>query len=188
MGSSTTPCLHSHELTVIGLTDIKATVKAIYHAKKFVSSTEEVAERAQLGIVLDRTNFYAESGGQEFDTGRLVIDGVGEVCVQNVQAYGGYVLHTGFVNYGKLSVGDEVICEYDEVSVEPSRCNEQTRSLCFCLYSSSKFSVDTGASLTLGSSTFQVVLYKLRFTKTYGTFRPFIHLVTPFRYGYERVS
>ena len=31
------------------------------------------------------------------------------------QVYAGYVLHTGYLKYGNLSVGDEVICEYDEV-------------------------------------------------------------------------
>jgi len=39
--------------------------------------------------------------------------------VQNVQNYAGYVLHTGYIKYGTLSVGDEVISEYDEVSIRP---------------------------------------------------------------------
>jgi alanyl-tRNA synthetase len=30
--------------------------------------------------------------------------------------YAGYVLHIGYLKYGKLAVGDEVICTYDEVS------------------------------------------------------------------------
>ena len=35
--------------------------------------------------------------------------------VRNVQVYGGYVLHTGDMKYGKFSVGDEVTCIYNEV-------------------------------------------------------------------------
>jgi alanyl-tRNA synthetase len=66
-------------------------------------------------VILDRTSFYAESGGQEHDTGNLVIDGVADFSVSNVQAYNGYVLHTGHLKYGQLKVGDELISCYDEV-------------------------------------------------------------------------
>lgn len=103
--------------------NIKASVKAIFQGGKFVQSTSEIEEGAQLGLVLDRTNFYAEQGGQENDTGRILIDGVSEVNIQNVQVYGGYVMHTGFVNYGSLKVGDEVLCEYDELRRQPLRNN-----------------------------------------------------------------
>lgn len=96
--------------------NITSRVKAIYHAKSFLQDTKEIPEGDQLGLILDRTNFYAEQGGQEYDTGKILIDGVAELDVQNVQVYAGYVLHTGFIKYGTLSVGDNVICEYDEVS------------------------------------------------------------------------
>lgn len=44
-----------------------------------------------------------------------MIDGEAELDVQNVQVYAGYVLHTGYLKYGVLKVGDKVISEYDEV-------------------------------------------------------------------------
>ncbi|WPH01595.1 Alanine--tRNA ligase [Acrodontium crateriforme] len=103
--------------------NIKATLKAIYHDGKFLQSTDEVPSGAQFGVVLDRTNFYAEQGGQEFDTGRILIDGEAEIDVQNVQLYGGYVMHTGYMNYGSLKVGNEVLCEYDEIRRQPIRNN-----------------------------------------------------------------
>ena len=96
--------------------NIKARVKALYHDKKFLNNTQEIPKGAQFGLLLDQTNFYAEQGGQENDTGRIIIDDAAEFDVQDVQAYGGYVLHVGFMNYGSLSAGDEVICEFDEVS------------------------------------------------------------------------
>lgn len=68
------------------------------------------------GIILDRTCFYAESGGQECDTGNIVIDGITDFEVTNVQVYNGYVLHTGHLKYGQIEVSDEVISSYDEVS------------------------------------------------------------------------
>ncbi|KAG6813654.1 hypothetical protein H0H92_008891 [Tricholoma furcatifolium] len=99
------------------------TVKAIFYNKTFVSSTSEIPEDASFGIILDRTSFYAESGGQEYDTGNIVIDGVADFNVTNVQVYNGYVLHTGDLKYGKLSVGDEVIASYDELRRWPLRNN-----------------------------------------------------------------
>ncbi|OCK81245.1 alanyl-tRNA synthetase [Lepidopterella palustris CBS 459.81] len=106
-----------------GRENITSVIKAIYHSKKFLQNTKEVPEGEQFGVLLDRTNFYAEQGGQEYDTGKLVVDGVAEIEVQNVQVYAGYVLHTGELRYGELSVGDEVICEYDELRRHPIRSN-----------------------------------------------------------------
>lgn len=103
--------------------NIKGTIKAIFQGGNFVQSTSEIQEGAQLGLILDRTNFYAEQGGQENDTGRILIDGVSEIDIQNVQQYGGYVMHTGYMNYGSLKVGDEVLCEYDELRRQPIRNN-----------------------------------------------------------------
>ncbi|GES56938.1 alanyl-tRNA synthetase, cytoplasmic [Aspergillus terreus] len=106
-----------------GRENITAQVKAIYHGKSFCTSTSEITAGEQLGVILDRTNFYAEQGGQENDTGRIVIDGQAELEVGDVQLYGGYVLHTGFMKYGSFSVGDNVICEYDELRRWPIRNN-----------------------------------------------------------------
>lgn len=106
-----------------GRTNITAQIQAVYHAKQFLSSTEEIPEGDQLGLILNRTNFYAEQGGQEYDTGTIIIDGVAELDVTNVQMYAGYVLHTGYMKYGNLSVGNEVICEYDELRRWPIRNN-----------------------------------------------------------------
>ncbi|KAG6820894.1 hypothetical protein H0H93_010238 [Arthromyces matolae] len=93
---------------------ISARVKAIFFNRKFVSSSSEIPENTSFGIILDQTNFYAESGGQEYDTGNIVVDGVADFDVSNVQVYNGYVLHTGELKYGTISVGDEVISSYDE--------------------------------------------------------------------------
>ncbi|KAK5047608.1 Alanine--tRNA ligase, partial [Cryomyces antarcticus] len=106
-----------------GKVNITAQIKAIYHSRSFLQTTKDVPEREQFGLLLDRTNFYAEQGGQEYDTGKIIIDGVAEVKVENVQVYAGYVLHTGYMNYGTLSVGDEVTCEFDELRRQPIRNN-----------------------------------------------------------------
>lgn len=88
---------------------------ALYYNKKFPDSTEDIPSSASFGILLDKTPFYAESGGQEHDTGSIVIDGHAEFEVADVQGFNGYILHIGEMKYGSLSVGDEVVSTYDEV-------------------------------------------------------------------------
>ncbi|KAH9485322.1 Alanine--tRNA ligase [Psilocybe cubensis] len=105
------------------LGNITATVKAIFHEKNFLQSTKDIPEDTTFGILLDRTSFYAESGGQEYDTGNIVIDGVADFEVTNVQVYNGYVLHTGHLKYGQLNVDDEVVSSYDELRRWPLRNN-----------------------------------------------------------------
>ncbi|KAF7967705.1 hypothetical protein HWV62_21634 [Athelia sp. TMB] len=105
------------------LGNITAHIKAIYHDKLFVSSTAELPEHATFGILLDKTSFYAESGGQEYDTGNIVIDGAADFEVTNVQVFNGYVLHIGHLKYGQLEVGNEVLSSYDELRRWPLRSN-----------------------------------------------------------------
>lgn len=103
-----------HSSLVLGNTTGK--VKAIYQKSKFVKDSSELEAGSPFGLLLDQTNFYAESGGQENDTGSITIDGEADFEVTDVQVYNGYVLHIGQLKEGQLKVGDEVTCTYDEVS------------------------------------------------------------------------
>ncbi|TDL24327.1 hypothetical protein BD410DRAFT_786443 [Rickenella mellea] len=114
--------------------NVDATVKAIYHDKSFISSTSSIQEDTAFGLLLDRTSFYAEAGGQDYDTGSITIDGAVEFEVTNVLASNGYVLHIGHLKYGQLQVGDEVVSSYDELRRWPIRNNHTgTHILNFCL-------------------------------------------------------
>ncbi|KAJ7124864.1 tRNA synthetases class II (A)-domain-containing protein [Mycena epipterygia] len=116
------------------LGNITATVKSIFHNKTFVESTADIPENTPFGLILDRTSFYAESGGQEYDTGNIVIDGVADFEVTNVQIYNGYVLHIGHLKYGHLTIGSKVVSSYDELRRWPLRNNHTaTHILNFCL-------------------------------------------------------
>ncbi|MBQ2895339.1 MAG: alanine--tRNA ligase [Oscillospiraceae bacterium] len=67
---------------------------------------ESIGGSAEASIVLDKTPFYAEMGGQTADHGLLILkDAVFEVS--NVQKNkGGKILHSGHMVSGSLSVGD----------------------------------------------------------------------------------
>ncbi|KAK7057327.1 alanine--tRNA ligase [Favolaschia claudopus] len=111
-----------------------ATIKSIFYNKTFVKSTADIPENTSFGLILNKTSFYAESGGQEYDTGNIVIDGVADFEVTNVQVYNGYVLHVGHLKYGELEVGGEVVASYDELRRWPLRNNHTaTHILNFCL-------------------------------------------------------
>jgi len=65
---------------------------------KFVNSVEAGSD-AYFGVLLDKTNFYAEQGGQTYDVGKLTLDGKMDFAVENVQLFGGYALHIGYLKY-----------------------------------------------------------------------------------------
>lgn len=103
--------------------NVDAKIKAIYFNSEFHTSTTSLAPQTRFGIILDQTNFYAESGGQENDTGRIVIDGKTDFVVDDVQVYNGYVLHVGTLSEGSLTLEDEVVSTYDEERRWPLRNN-----------------------------------------------------------------
>jgi alanyl-tRNA synthetase len=113
-----------------------STIKGIYYDRAFFKSTAEFGEDSAFGLLLDRTSFYAESGGQEYDTGNIVIDGIADFEVTNVQVFNGYVLHIGHLKYGQFSVGDDVICSYDEVSIVMTDTYKRLRLIIPLIHSS----------------------------------------------------
>ncbi|GLJ12932.1 hypothetical protein SUGI_0200930 [Cryptomeria japonica] len=91
--------------------DHTSKVKAIYNGSEFI---DFVTSGEDVGILLETTNFYAEQGGQIYDTG--ICEGpYGSFDVRNAQIYGGYILHIGSVlgETDRICVGDEIICKLD---------------------------------------------------------------------------
>lgn len=91
----------------------KAKILAIRCNNQFVN---EATSGQECALILDQTNFYAESGGQIFDQGYFVKiqDEATEFSVQNVYNKGGYIVHVGVVE-GTLIVGDELELHLDTV-------------------------------------------------------------------------
>ncbi|EAX0569002.1 alanine--tRNA ligase, partial [Salmonella enterica] len=71
----------------------------------------EPGQRGQ--VVLDRTPFYAESGGQIADEGVIVADGAHLRVVDVQRPVKGLVAHTVEVLTGPLRTGQEVSAEVD---------------------------------------------------------------------------
>jgi alanyl-tRNA synthetase len=114
--------------------DTTGSIKAIYTEKKeFVDDIK--SGDMIIGIVLDRTNFYAEQGGQIYDIGVLSKDD-SVFQVENVQTFGGFVLHMGKVLKGSFKVGDSLKLKVDEVRRGPIMSNHtSTHILNFSLRS-----------------------------------------------------
>ncbi|KAM3865330.1 alanine--tRNA ligase, mitochondrial [Diretmus argenteus] len=89
-----------------------ATVQALYCGQTLVS---EVAEGQRCGVVLDRTCFYAEQGGQSHDQGYFTRDGLQDVLypVEAVMLAGGFVVHQ-VTAADTLKTGDQVTLHLDQ--------------------------------------------------------------------------
>ena len=101
--------------------EVDAEVKAI------VKDGESV-DRAEAGdtveVVLDRTPFYAELGGQVGDTGAIVSAAGMSLSVDDTQApEKGLTVHKGTIAQGSLAVGDEVTATIDHMRRERIRRN-----------------------------------------------------------------
>ncbi|QIW10307.1 alanine--tRNA ligase [Francisella sp. LA112445] len=87
-----------------------AKVLEIYQAGDAVDSLTEQVEAV---IILDKTPFYAESGGQVGDKG--ILQGVGvEFIVEDVQKSGNAILHIGKLSKGTLRINDEVTARVND--------------------------------------------------------------------------
>ena len=82
-----------------------ATIQAIITKGKVNINHDavDVSDKQEVILVLDRTCFYSEAGGQESDRGRIIVnDDKGRVKVvfdiNRVDNHCGYILHHGHVS------------------------------------------------------------------------------------------
>ena len=74
---------------------------------------ESLSEGESALVILDRTPFYAESGGQVGDTGELETDGIRFRVDDTRKLAGAYHAHDGTLESGLLKVGDTVYAVID---------------------------------------------------------------------------
>ena len=92
----------------------------------------ESVERAEAGtdveVILDRTPFYAEMGGQVGDTGTISAEGV-KLEVSDTKGHNGLFAHLAHVAEGAISVGDVVCAAIDAHRRELIRRNHTATHL-----------------------------------------------------------
>ncbi|MEH2368953.1 alanine--tRNA ligase [Nostoc sp.] len=103
---------------------------------------EEAEAGTELQIVLDKTPFYAESGGQIGDRGYISGDGI-VVRVEDVKKESDFFVHFGRIERGTLRVGDRVTAQIDPACRRRAQANHTATHL---LQAALKKIVDDGIS------------------------------------------
>jgi alanyl-tRNA synthetase len=100
-------------------------VVAIFKGDQQVDVLEEGEEGA---IVLDKTSFYAESGGQIGDHGEIV-NGRTQFTVSDTKKAGGAFIHLGLLESGSIKVGDKLESRVNQTSRQSTALNHSATHL-----------------------------------------------------------
>jgi alanyl-tRNA synthetase len=96
----------------IGYTHLSGKAKLL---KLFINN-QEVLEASQgdtVKIVLDKTPFYAQAGGQIGDSGFL-LTGIAKIQIEDTQKLNDIYLHSGKIVQGIVRIGDPIHAEVDD--------------------------------------------------------------------------
>lgn len=99
-------------------TSAEAEIVGIIADKQLVASYNRAG--SVIGVVLNKTPFYGEAGGQVGDTGRLVGDAC-EFAVEDTQRNGDLIVHIGKLTSGTLQVGIKIHAHVDAIRREGIR-------------------------------------------------------------------
>ena len=104
---------------------VNARVSALFVDGKRV---EQINPGDEAVVILDRTPFYGESGGQVGDTGTLEANGT-QFVVSDTQKYGQAIGHQGKLVIGSLILGQSLLAEVDEARRNRIRLNHSATHL-----------------------------------------------------------
>ncbi len=105
--------MHGSEFIGYDSLDVKdAKVIAIVANDQLCDQVDEVDHEHPIVVVLDKTPFYGEMGGQVGDTGQIVAPGFHfEVIDSRID--GGFTLHQGHLREGRIELGAAVTAQVD---------------------------------------------------------------------------
>jgi len=106
--------------------DSKAKVIAILVDGK---EAAEINEGNQGEVVLDRTPFYGEAGGQVGDVGAIVKENVRFDVTDTLKIGQGLIIHKGCFSQGSFSTGDEVEAKVEIKKRRATACNHSATHL-----------------------------------------------------------
>ncbi|HVU87743.1 MAG TPA: alanine--tRNA ligase [Pirellulales bacterium] len=104
--------MHGTEFLGYETLESQARVVGLIAQDKLCDQINEVGHAQPVVVVLDKSPFYGESGGQVGDTGNLVAEGV-RFEVTNTLREGGFILHVGHLRSGILRQGATVTARVD---------------------------------------------------------------------------
>ncbi|HTN75817.1 MAG TPA: alanine--tRNA ligase [Pirellulaceae bacterium] len=104
--------LHSTEFVGYEALQAEAEIKGIVAQHKLCDSLTETGHTDAIEVVLDRSPFYGESGGQVGDTGEISGPGF-KFEVTDTQKNGDLIVHIGHLRQGKLVAGAKCTARVD---------------------------------------------------------------------------
>jgi alanyl-tRNA synthetase len=93
------------------------------------SPLDSLGEGSQGSIVLSQTPFYAESGGQVGDVGRLASADASIIVSDTYSPVAGLIIHKVKVDKGPIKIGDEVVATVDAEKRDATRRNHTATHL-----------------------------------------------------------
>ncbi|MBG0744196.1 MAG: alanine--tRNA ligase [Cylindrospermopsis raciborskii KL1] len=132
---------HIHSTEFIGYGQLATTAKiAVLLVEGIAQATATAGTNVQ--IVLDKTPFYAESGGQVGDQGYISGDGL-LIRIEDVKKESDFFIHFGKIQRGTVKVGDSVTAQVDTGNRRRAQANHTATHL---LQAALKKIVDEGIS------------------------------------------
>jgi alanyl-tRNA synthetase len=108
--------MHGSEFVGYDVTETAAKPVGIIAQDRLCESLEEIDHHDPVIVVLDRTPFYGEAGGQVGDTGWLIggegADGLRFEVTETLRE-GNFILHRGHLREGRLSLGESLTAQVD---------------------------------------------------------------------------
>lgn len=98
----------------VGYTDFECEAEILALINSDGEQVEMLGTGEKGSVILDKTPFYATSGGQVADTGVIKLDGAEFIVEDTAKNADGVYIHSGIVASGVLSPGNKVTAEIDK--------------------------------------------------------------------------
>ncbi|MDC0053741.1 alanine--tRNA ligase [Gammaproteobacteria bacterium] len=106
-------------------TELASTIIGLYTEGEAVHSASKGTD---VVVILDKTVFYAESGGQVGDTG-VISKGSAKIAIADVRKVGNHHIHIGHIVSGEFAIGDEVDGQVDQTLRKATALNHSATHL-----------------------------------------------------------
>ncbi len=118
---------HIHSTEFLGYTQLAITAKIEVLLVNGISQ-EEAEAGTEVQIVLDKTPFYAESGGQIGDKGYISGDGI-LIRIEDVKKESDFFVHFGKIERGTIRIADQITAQIDTSCRRRSQANHTATHL-----------------------------------------------------------